>query len=216
MFLRNEHFLLSMGIPSNDSVQDVSDFKQRYFLLDARIESDVLLCSQLDDIFSRVPSIDDILGDEREYAKVRTWGMTFERTAREFSDFCKTNLPQYSVEDVVKSLVVFEHLRYDGGLALAQGVRYVHRKDSRFQSRNIFMRALDTLASINMRFFTSFDAINAKCSVEEDPEWVRLWGYVQREGSDQGHAIRYHTEDEPDSYYVSIEPRESLLQTAKV
>ena len=51
MFLRNEHFLLSMGIPSNDSVQDVSDFKQRYFLLDARIESDVLLCSQLDDIF---------------------------------------------------------------------------------------------------------------------------------------------------------------------
>ena len=85
--------------------------------------------------------------------------MTFENCAR-ILRFCKTNLPQYSVEDVVKSLVVFEHLRYDGGLALAQRST-VCSSDSSFQSRNIFRRA--RYARINQyAIFTSFDAINAK------------------------------------------------------
>ena len=45
--------------------------------------------------------------------------------------------------------------------------------------------------------------------MEEDPEWVRLWprGTRSKKGLNQGHAIHDHTEDEPDSYYVSIEPR---------
>lgn len=187
-----------MVIPTNDAAQNVLDYQQRYFLLYTRIKSDPSLCLELDLIFSNAPSLDDILSDDEQHRKIWCWGEEFAPLARQFLSTCNKRLPKILAEDVVKALVVYARLRYDGGLALAKGLKFIAYRDGRFP-KNPF---LQNLANRVLLFFDR----GATGSVECDPEWVDLWNYVQKQGVDQGHTVRYHYEDEED-YYIAIERR---------